>query len=203
MFAKKVLSRVLLASILIGFLPLIIDGGSQDARADSLSFVSSPPTEGFVWYKYDYEIIPSNYSATLGLSYEFGVGTTWPQLGLFGWHLVGFPNQTSYGRTWIYLTLTDDTQTVYQNFTIDVVSLEVALEPEDHFDEIAKLSIALMFGFGMVYVGLKRSEMMLLAGPVWMIFGLAIFMTYHQAFMVMSVGLGIVLLVRGAYEVSR
>lgn len=65
------------------------------------------------------------------------------------------------------------------------------------------LSLALVFCMLLLMIGFKDKMFWLLAGPVWIISGVAIFMPYSQWFMVMSAGLGIVLLVRGAYEVSR
>jgi len=63
------------------------------------------------------------------------------------------------------------------------------------------LMLAMVFCIVLLWVGFKDKMFWLLAGPVWIICAVGIFMPYHQLFMVMGAGLGIVLLMRGAYEV--
>lgn len=67
----------------------------------------------------------------------------------------------------------------------------------------AVLALALIFCILLLMIGFKDKTFWLLGGPVWIISGVAIFMPYDQWFMVMSAGLGIVLLMRGAYEVYK
>jgi hypothetical protein len=59
------------------------------------------------------------------------------------------------------------------------------------------LALALVFGFMLMGIGFKRSEFLILAGPVWIISGLIIFIDYGLVFMLVSVGLGIVLMFKG------
>jgi len=73
-------------------------------------------------------------------------------------------------------------------------------------DSDTTLALALIFGFLLIALGLKQKEFMLLAGPFWIFIGVAIFMPYFEspmnmAFMLMSTGIGLVLLVKGAYDV--
>lgn len=67
----------------------------------------------------------------------------------------------------------------------------------------AVLGLALIFCILLLMIGFKDKTFWLLAGPIWIISGIAIFMEYSQWFMVMGAGLGIVLLMRGAYEVYK
>jgi len=59
------------------------------------------------------------------------------------------------------------------------------------------LALALVFGFMLMGIGFKRSEFLILAGPVWIISGLTIFINYGIVFLMISVGLGIVLMFKG------
>lgn len=65
------------------------------------------------------------------------------------------------------------------------------------------LALGLIFCILLLMVGFKDKTFWLLAGPVWILSGIVIFMPYSEWFMVMSAGLGIVLLMRGAYEVYK
>jgi hypothetical protein len=68
-------------------------------------------------------------------------------------------------------------------------------------DEDTGLALALIFGFLLIFLGFKQREFMLLAGPCWILMGVAIFMPYGVAFMLMSVGVGLVLFIKGALDV--
>jgi hypothetical protein len=64
-------------------------------------------------------------------------------------------------------------------------------------DSDTTLALALVFGFMLMGIGFKRSEFLILAGPVWIISGLTIFINYGIVFLMISVGLGIVLMFKG------
>jgi len=64
-------------------------------------------------------------------------------------------------------------------------------------DSDTTLALALVFGFMLMGIGFKRREFWILAGPVWIISGLTIFITYGVVFLLVSVGLGLVLLIEG------
>jgi len=64
-------------------------------------------------------------------------------------------------------------------------------------DSDTTLALALVFGFMLMGMGFKRSEFLILAGPVWIISGLTIFISYGVVFLLVSVGLGIVLMFKG------
>jgi hypothetical protein len=64
-------------------------------------------------------------------------------------------------------------------------------------DSDTTLALALVFGLILMGVGFKRPEFLVLAGPVWIIAGLTIFIDYGLVFMLVSVGLGLVLMFKG------
>ena len=66
-------------------------------------------------------------------------------------------------------------------------------------DSDTTLALALVFGFMLIAMGFKRSEFLVLAGPVWIIAGLTVFINYgpFPLFMLVSVGLGMVLMFKG------
>ena len=64
-------------------------------------------------------------------------------------------------------------------------------------DSDTTLALALVFGFMLMGMGFKRSEFLILAGPVWIISGLTIFIDYGLVFLLVSVGLGLVLMFKG------
>jgi len=64
-------------------------------------------------------------------------------------------------------------------------------------DSDTTLALALVFGFMLMGIGFKRSEFLILAGPVWIISGLTIFINYGVVFLLISVGLGIALMFKG------
>lgn len=62
------------------------------------------------------------------------------------------------------------------------------------------LALALIFGMLLLALGFKNKVFFALAGPCWILMGITIFMAYDVAFMYMSVGLGMILFVWGAYD---
>lgn len=65
------------------------------------------------------------------------------------------------------------------------------------------LALALLFCILLLGIGFKDKTFWLLAGPVWIVCGLAVFLDYDVVFMFVSVGIGLVLLLRGAYDVYK
>ena len=70
-------------------------------------------------------------------------------------------------------------------------------------DSDTTLALALVFGFILMGIGFKRSEFLFLAGPVWIISGLLIFIDYGVVFLSASVCLGIVLMMQGAMSYAK
>ena len=62
------------------------------------------------------------------------------------------------------------------------------------------LALALIFCVMLMALGFKEKYFWVLAGPVWIITGLTIFIDYGVVFLLSSVGLGMVLLITGAYN---
>jgi hypothetical protein len=67
--------------------------------------------------------------------------------------------------------------------------------------EGAVLGLALVFCIILLAVGFKDRVFWLVAGPVWIICGLAVFLDYGEVFMLLSVGVGLFLFIRGALDV--
>ena len=65
------------------------------------------------------------------------------------------------------------------------------------------LGLALVFCILFLMIGFKEKTFWLLAGPVWILSGIVVFMPYSEFFMIVSAGLGIVLLMWGAYDVYK
>jgi hypothetical protein len=65
------------------------------------------------------------------------------------------------------------------------------------------LALALFFGFMLMGIGFKRSEFLILAGPVWIISGLLIFIEYGVLFMFVGIGLGLVLFFEGVLGIAN
>lgn len=65
------------------------------------------------------------------------------------------------------------------------------------------LALALIFGFMLMGIGFKRSEFLIIAGPVWIISGLTIFIDYGVVFMFVGIGLGLVLFFEGILGIAN
>lgn len=124
------------------------------------------------------------------------IGTLeWLSLNLTTMQLEGTP--TVNGSYDVNLSVTDGLATTWSNFTITV-----DLNDADTVSVLA-LILALAFCTILLMAGFKERTLWLLAGPCWMICGIAVFLDYGDAFMMMSVGLGLFLFIKGAYDVSK
>jgi hypothetical protein len=98
----------------------------------------------------------------------------------------------------VNLSVTDTVGAVsWVNFTITV-----DLNDADTVSVLA-LILGLAFCIILLMAGFKERTLWLLAGPCWVLCGLMVFMDYGDAFMMMSVGLGVFLFIKGAYDVSK
>jgi len=69
-------------------------------------------------------------------------------------------------------------------------------------DSDIALALALLFCLLLMGVGFKHKEFWLLAGPVWILSGVTVFIEYGVAFMLISVGVGMILMIQGALAVA-
>ena len=120
-------------------------------------------------------------------------------LGLYNGVLKGIPSENETGLYNISLTLTWNDMATYQNFTLVVCAEEISPYQLAGFE----LAIALCFCFGIMLAGFKERMLLIMAGFVWMVCGIAIFIDYGDAFLYVSVGLGAALLFKGAYDVWK
>lgn len=169
------------------------------ALNDAPYFTTSPVTEAVVneTYIYDFEAADNNSDAL-----EFDMSSSpsetklWLSYNTSSGQLEGLP--TTNGSFDVNLSCTDTVgATTWQNFTI-VVDLNDA-----DTVSVLKFIIALVFCFGFMAVGFKEKALMILAGFCWMICGVAVFLDYGPEFMVMGVGLGMVLLLKGVYDAQQ
>jgi hypothetical protein len=65
------------------------------------------------------------------------------------------------------------------------------------------IALALIFGIMLMALGMKKNEFWVLAGPVWIISGLTVFIDYGDVFLLSSVGLGMVLLILGVMSIGK
>ena len=63
------------------------------------------------------------------------------------------------------------------------------------------MALALVFCILLLAIGFKEKPFWLLAGPVWIWSGVAIYNAYDPFFMIAGVGIGMVLFIWGAYSV--
>jgi hypothetical protein len=68
--------------------------------------------------------------------------------------------------------------------------------------EDATLGLGLIFCILLLMIGFKEKTFWILAGPVWILCGMTIFLPYGEAFLVMSVGIGLVLLFEGVMHIA-
>jgi len=184
---NKILRYAVFIGLLMSMTNNVLHEGSSKAQAVAPSFLSTPVLTADLNQEYDYEIIPSNYSATIMI---WWTDSSWASFYLTSWHLIGFPNETDIGLAHISLRMNLSSEYTWQNFTVVVQEL-------DRTPEFVNLTLAFTFGFGLMAAGFKRNEFFILAGPVWIICGLTIFITYGVVFLLVSVGLGLVLMFKG------
>ncbi len=119
----------------------------------------------------------------------------WLSLNLTTMQLEGVP--TINGSYDVNLSVTDTVGAIsWYNFTITV-----DLNDADTVSVLA-LILALSFCVILLMAGFKERTLWLLGGPCWMICGVLVFMDYGQAFMLMSLGLGMFLMIKGAFDVA-
>ena len=133
------------------------------------------------------------------LIYSIGASSietlAWLSLNLTTMQLEGVP--TVNGSYDVNLSVTDTVGAVsWYNFTITV-----DLNDADTVSVLA-LILALAFCIILLMAGFKERTLWLLAGPCWMVCGFLVFMDYGQAFMLMSLGLGMFLMLKGAFDVA-
>ena len=162
-------------------------------------FITSPVTECLVNASYSYSPnATDNNTDELIYSIDDSPMETldWLTYNVSSGALEGVPETN--GSYDVNLSVTDTVgATAWQNF-----SIVVSLDDTETLDVLA-LVIALVFCFGLMLAGFKERIFFLLAGPVWIICGMVIFLPYHDLFMITAVGLGITLLFKGAYDVMH
>jgi len=179
-------------AVYLGAVGAITEGTRGDILYATFSFVSSPGYGGGVqtMHSYTYETNLST-TASPGQVYTFTSNATWLDWDSTDLAVYGTPDSV-FGGHWYYVNISvaDGMLSTYQNYTVLVVPVET-------LQDYIPLLMALLFGFGLLIAGLKFRELWILAGPVWIICGLTIFIPYGVVFLLVSIGLGIVLMFKG------
>jgi len=179
-------------AVYFGAVGAITEGTRGDILYATFAFVSSPGYGGGVqtMHSYTYETNLST-TASPGQVYTFTSNATWLSWDSIDLAVYGTPDSV-FGGHWYYVNISvaDGMLSTYQNYTVLVVPVET-------LQDYIPLLMALLFGFGLLIAGLKFRELWILAGPVWIICGLTIFIPYGVVFLLVSVGLGIVLMFKG------
>ena len=162
---------------------LILSGLMGSARA--LSIDSNPVLTVEPETKYLYEVVPSNYTATVNMTTD----ADW--LFLVGWNVTGIPNKDDIGIWNVSLNITLGAVVVWQNYSIDVF-------PVDHYTDNLELGLGLIFCFAFLVIGLKQPTFLVLAGIVWIVVSLTIFISYGELFMMIGLATGLGSLFMGA-----
>jgi hypothetical protein len=179
-------------AVYFGAVGAITEGTRGDILYATFAFVSSPGYGGGVqtMHSYTYETNLST-TASPGQVYTFTSNATWLSWDSTDLAVYGTPDSV-FGGHWYYVNISvaDGMLSTYQNYTVLVVPVET-------LQDYIPLLMALLFGFGLLMAGFKYRELWILAGPVWIICGLTIFIPYGVVFLLVSVGLGIVLMFKG------
>ena len=170
--------------------------GTVDGTGDFLEpapeFTSTPWVKACPLTLYEYDITQVYWD-------ELAIDSAPYWLNIYDGSLKGIPGENETGIYNISLTLTWNDMATYQNFTLVVCAEEISPYQFASFE----LAIALCFCFGIMLAGFKERMLLILAGLVWMVCGIAIFIDYGDVFLYVSVGLGASLLFKGAYDVWK
>jgi len=149
------------------------------------------------------------HSVTEGVEYRYQVNATDPDgydltfnmttdaywLGAIDGdgYFYGTPPLSETGPWFINISVDDGYRTVWQNYTLDVISIEsLTFTPG--------LVLTVILGFGTAGVGLVRREFFLLSGLVWICGGIFYLGQVHLFFMILSLGMGFILLMTTAVD---
>ena len=157
------------------------------ARAEG--FASTPLQSIYPLETYEYTVVPDTNWANLSMS------TTADWLVIDNDTVVmGIPSAEDIGSYRVNLTLTNDTATVYQNYTLSVL-------PRSTIDT-NYLVLGLVFGFGLVVMGFVDHRWNFLGGIIWIYFALAVFLPFGIPWAFIGVGFGLILMLDGAVHIS-
>ena len=170
--------------------------GTVDGTGDFLEpepeFTSIPWVKACPLTLYEYDVTQLYWD-------ELAIDSAPYWLNIYDGVLKGIPGENETGIYNISLTLTWNDMVTYQNFTLVVCAEAISPYQFASFE----LAIALCFCFGIMLAGFKERMLLILAGLVWMVCGIAIFIDYGDAFLYISIGLGASLLFKGAYDVWK
>jgi len=161
--------------------------------ASATVITSTPDVTIQPYEKYNYTVTTDNPLANLYVNHT----GTWLIVSHIGTYtnLSGIPQDGDVGSYYVNITMTDVGGTVYQNFTIDVTPNMLSWQ----------VGLAVIFGFGLIAIGCipDMRFMLFLAGIVWIFAGIGIFLPFGIFFVIVSLGLGMVLMVFGGMSLGE
>jgi len=171
----------------------VITEGTRGEILYALFNITSMPVWGTqTSHSYQYNV--TFISTTSGESWTITTNATWIDFDPVEQAVYGTPDAVFGGHWyWVNITITKGMLETSQNYTILVVPIET-------MQEYIPLLLAILLGFGLLIVGLKYRDFWFLGGPVWIICGLTIFISYGVVFLVASIGLGMFLMIGGVMK---
>lgn len=177
----KLLPLFLLALIA---LVLVLPGG---VAAIGVGYASAPVYSLHPLETYNYTVVPEAHWGNLTMTST----ADWLVLNN-GTQVTGIPLSDDVGSYRVNLTLTNDTQVAYQNYTLTVLPSQRA--SGDY------LVIAFIIGFAFVGVGFVNHRIWILTGVIWVYISLAVLYFYGVPWMVMGIGFALLLIIEGAFD---
>jgi hypothetical protein len=157
---------------------------------NQVPIVTSRPRMSVIIYNY-YSYTPAGYDPE-NLSLVINVTTSAPWLTFNpNGTLSGSPLSRDAGSWLVNVSFWDGYRTVYDNYTIEVSILDAATT------NIMTFILGLIFCFAFLFLGLRNPVFMMLAGIVWILVSLSIFITYGPLFLLVGLGVGFIGMIEG------
>lgn len=174
------------------FIALAFIAGS----ASALTITSTPDYMVNPLSTWEYNITFTNVVDWRG---NLTFSTSIPKLVIYDWNMSYIPTSEDVGVYYVNITLHDTIATVetydYQNFTL-------AVEPMATIGN-EYLVLGLVFGFGVIAMGIFDRRWMFLAGIIWVYISLAVFGIFGVPWMIIGLGFGFVLMMDGAMHLGQ
>jgi len=152
--------------------------------------ITSRPRMSVVQYESYFYLVVASDPEGATLTVNISTNAPWLTVNPNG-SISGSPLHRDVGTWLINVSVWDGYRTTYDNYSIEVSTLDSATMM------LVMTTLAFALGALLLIVGFKDNTFWILAGPVWVISGLLIFIDYGVVFLLVSVGLGIVLMFKG------
>jgi len=153
------------------------------------TFGDTDAVNGTAWEWTPTVIDPDDYPGT-PFVFSLNTNATWMQINSSTGRVNGTP--TAPGVYYYNVTVSDGDKSSSLNTTLTVIGI-------DPLDWLG-VALTLAFGFGTIGIGLFRKEFLLMSGLVWICGGIFYLGQVHLFFMILSLGMGFILLMSAAVE---